>query len=587
MSEATVKSENSAANHKKGTSFRKRALRAVLPCLAVTFILCFFGPLDLTLNNASDLDYSPLRLLPYCAALWAGCFLVAWLVTALCKGIAHRVFVSLCTGAALALYIQGAFLNPDFGAMDGHAIDWASLRGQMIVSLIVWIVILAIPFIIRKFSKSAWRAFVTVIPAALLLMQAVPLGVNLINQAKEDSGKTEYYISTENMLKLGSEQNIVVFLLDRTTNWIVDEMIESQDAEFMSQFRDFTRYDNCNSVYMHTIPSLAAILTGGGDGEWDYRTQSISDFMNQLWGSGKAVSFYDMLKENGYEREIYALSNEIAGDLGVTADKFDNIHSGGNSRLMRKPLVDLAKLTLFRYLPTAFKSSFVIYSTDLNGLFRRENVMVDQWDFANNFNNGELTADLDKTFRFHYLQGSHPPYQINEAGQMLASYDQLDETLKLPQTTGFFKLLDSYIRELKRLGIYDNTMILIIADHGEASPEQPDQQPIFFVKNFNERHDEMITNHAPIEVQQQTLATIAAALNEDASPYGTPVWDTPEDLIIERHTTYIEGPHYQSGPFYEYTYTGDGSDLHAVYANSEYTSVWSPSMDLTENETRE
>ncbi len=310
--------------------------------------------------------------------------------------------------------------------------------------------------------------------------------------------------------------------------------------------------------------------------------------MDQIWQSEKAVSFYDMLEADGYEREIYALTNEIAGSLGVTADKFDNILSGsGNSRLTRKPLIALAKLTLFRYLPTAFKSPFVIYSTDLNGLFRQENVMVDQWDFVNNFNNGELTVDLDKTFRFYYLQGSHPPYQINEAGQMLASYDQLDETLKLPQTTGFFKLLDSYIRELKNLGIYDNTMILIIADHGEGSPDQPDQQPIFFVKNFNERHDEMQVNHAPIEVQQQFLATIAAAIDEDASLYGTPVWDTPEDLVIERHTTYIVGPHYQTGPFYEYTYIGDGSDLHAVYANNEYTSVWSPSMDSPEGSAKE
>ena len=214
--------------------------------------------------------------------------------------------------------------------------------------------------------------------------------------------------------------------------------------------------------------------------------------------------------------------------------------------------------------------------------------MVGQWDFVNNFNNGELTADLDKTFRFYYLQGSHPPYELNENGQMLTSSDDpFKDEFKLPQTTGFFKLLDSYIRELKRLGIYDNTIILIIADHGEASPEQPDQQPIFFVKNFNERHDEMQVSRAPIESQPQFLATIAAAIDEDASPYGTPVWDTPEDLVIERHTTYIEGPHYQSGPFYEYTYTGDGSDLHAVYANNEYTSVWSPSMDLAENGTRE
>ena len=572
-----------AVNHKKGTSFRKRALRAVLPCLAVTFILCFFGPLDLTLNNASDLDYSPLRLLPYCAALWAGCFLAAWIVTSLCKGIVHRGLVSLCTGAALALYVQGAFLNPDFGAMDGHDIDWTSLRGQMVVNIIIWIVILAIPFIIRKLSKSAWRAFVTVIPAALLLMQAVPLGVNLINQAKADSGKSDYYISTENMLKLGSEQNIVVFLLDRTTDWIIDEMIESQGIEFMSQFRDFTRYDNCNSVYMHTVPSIAAILTGGE--EWDYRTQSVYSYMDQIWQSEKADSFYALLKDAGYEREMYPLQYEVSTDIGKLSDKFENIlPRGENTRFNRSPFKALIKLTLFRYLPIAIKEPFVIYSTDIAGLFTEPNAMRDQWDFVTKFNSEHLSADFSKTFRFYYLQGAHNPYKIGENGKNITSANGS----KVQQITGFFKLFDDYIRELKALEIYDDTMIFIIADHGEPGMSRPDQQPIFFVKNFGERHGEMAVNHAPIEIQQQFLATIAAALDADSTLYGTPVWNTPEDLVIERHTTLVsDGIHPDNGPFYEYTYTGDGETLHELFANEEYTSVWDPKTDLGENDTRE
>ena len=579
-----------AVNHKKGTSFRKRALRAVLPCLAVTFILCFFGPLDLTLNNASDLDYSPLRLVPYCAALWAGCFLAAWIVTALCKGIAHRGLVSLCTGAALALYIQGAFLNPDFGAMDGHAIDWASLRGQMIVSLIVWVIILALPFIIRKFSKSAWRAFVTVIPAALLLMQAVPLCVNLINQAKADSGKTEYYISNENMLKLGSEQNIVVFLLDRTTNWIVDEMIEAHDAEFMSQFRDFTRYDNCNSDYMHTVPSIAALLTEGE--EWDYRAQTVYSYMDQSWQSEKADSFYALLKDGGYEREMYPLYYEIAKDLGVTADKFENVFARGETtRFNIKPFKSLIKLTLFRYLPTAMKKRFVVYSTDILGIISEPAAMYSHWDFVDLFNSGHLTADYSKTFRFYYLQGAHAPYQLNEDGTKLPGEetdDLYDEEMQVPQITGFFKLIDDYIRELKALDIYDDTMIFIISDHGEPYTEKPDQQPIFFVKNFNERHDEMNVSRAPIELQAQFLPTIVEGLGGDTSAYGTPVWDTPEDLVIERHTIFnADSINPDGGPFYEYTYTGDGETLHELFVNGEYISEWDPKTDLRENETRE
>ena len=590
MPETTVKPESSTGTNKKGASFRKRALRAVLPCLAVTFILCFFGPLDLTLNNASDLDYSPLRLLPYCAALWAGCFLAAWAVTALCKGIVHRGLVSLCTGAALALYVQGAFLNPDFGTMDGHAIDWASLRGQMLVNIIVWIVILAIPFIIRKFSKSAWRAFVTVIPAALLLMQAVPLCVSMINQSKTDSEKSNYYLSSENMLKLGSEQNIVVFLLDRTTNLYVDKMIEAQDAEFMSQFRDFTRYDNCNSLYLHTFPSLANIFTGGV--EWDYRTQTLYTYFDQIWQSDPAVSFYNYLKDEGYEREMYPLQNEVVSDIGTLSDKFENILlRGENTRFNLTPFKSLIKLTLFRYLPIAMKQRFMVYSTDILGILTEPVAFYSQWDFVDQFNNGNLSTDFSKAFRFYYLQGAHSPYQLGEDGKMLPGQrtdDKYDESLKLAQVTGFFKLIDNYIRELMTLNIYDNTMIFIIADHGNPFDKDDYQQPIFFVKNFNEHHDEMITSHAPIELQSQFLPTIVDGLGGDTSAYGTPVWNTPEDLVIERHVTHnTNAINRNNGPFYEYTYTGDGEVLHQLFVNGEYTSTWDAEKDLGGNDTRE
>ncbi len=580
MSEPTV-------NSKKGSSFRKRMLRALLPCLALTFILCFFGPLDLTLSNASELDYSPLLLLPYCAALWGGCFLAAWAVTALCKGIVHRGLVSLCTGAALALYLQGAFLNPDFGTMDGHAIDWEALRGQMIGNILIWVIILALPFIIRKVSKSAWRAFVAVIPAALLLMQGIPLCVSLIHQAQTDSGKTAYVLSSENMLKIGSEKNIVVFLLDRTSNWIVDEMIASNDAEFMYQFRDFTRFDNCNSAYMHTVPSVAAILTEGD--EWDYRTQKISTYLSQTWQSEKSNSFYALLKDEGYEREMYPLAYEVTKDLGTLSDKFENISARGeDARFHGKPFKQLIKLTLFRYLPVAMKQRFVIYSTDVLGIITEPITMHSQWDFVDQFSSDHLSADFTKVFRLYYLQGAHNPYELGADGKLSQTTGAATVEDKLLQVTGFFKLMDNYIRELKALKIYDDTMIFIIADHGEASPEMPDQQPIFFVKNFNERHDEMIINHAPIEVQAQFLPTIVEGVCGDASAFGTPVWDTPEDLVIERHTT-LNGDisSFNKGPFWEYTYSGDGAALHELYANEEYTSVWSVETDLKGNDTRE
>ena len=121
-----------AANFKSKTralligkkSVRERILTALFPALAVTFILLFFGPLDLSHIAETYVSYSVLDILLPCLKIWGIAFLALFLLLLIPGGKLHAHLSSLLTGLALAFYVQGNWLNIDLGVLDGYSVEW-------------------------------------------------------------------------------------------------------------------------------------------------------------------------------------------------------------------------------------------------------------------------------------------------------------------------------------------------------------------------------------------------------------------------------------------------------------------------------
>ena len=180
MPEKTSKPENTVNKilgfFRGKRTFPQRLKMAALPCLALSFTLLFFGPLDLAYLSREYVTWTAFDIFLPILGIWAAVFVCLWLFTSAIGGKAHAVLVSLWTGIAAAMYIQGAFLNPDLGTLDGHTIDWTSYRGQMLVGILVWLILLLIPHIVHAVNKRGWRIFVSVLCGALVIMQGVSFG---------------------------------------------------------------------------------------------------------------------------------------------------------------------------------------------------------------------------------------------------------------------------------------------------------------------------------------------------------------------------------------------------------------------------
>ena len=63
-------------------------------------------------------------------------------------------------------------------------------------------------------------------------------------------------------------------------------------------------------------------------------------------------------------------------------------------------------------------------------------------------------------------------------------------------------IVATYLQKLKDSGVYDNTAIMILSDHGynieDDDSSEKRQHPILFVKGVGEHYDELQISSAPI-----------------------------------------------------------------------------------------
>lgn len=566
--------------------FQKRLLLALGPSLALSFTLLFFGPLDLSYISRDYVTYSALDILPQTAVIMGTAFLALLLAASIPGGKVHAFLISVYSGLSLAFYLQGAFLNPDLGTLDGHTINWPSFSTKMVINLAIWFLILLIPHLVHYFSNRIWQRFVILISAALILMQAGSLAGKLLDQAKIDRDRpVSWYLSTENMLKTGSEKNITVFLLDTVSNSDITAMVE-KFPEQLNVMHDFTMYTNANSHYMFTVPSLVNLLTGQ---EWDCENESIRDYMNKAWSSDEAESFYLELKNQEFDRNVYLLLSEAANDPAVLKDSFSNLKSTDSGRkINRQAFLKLFKLSCYRYFPIALKPFFVIYTTDISNLLTADDAMSNEWELVSRMNEEGFTAGSAKNvFSFYYLAGTHKPYRIDERGRLISSDLEpkflTNYSEKEQQLSGFFYLISDYIRQLKENGLYDNTGIIILADHGNNEEAGADHQPIYMIKMPGETHGDMYIRTAPITIQDCFIPDVLSMAGVNENLTGIPSAQVPEEPA-ERWTrayaydeSYPPLPGASNNVMREYRYEGDADDLTDKWVSGEYTTI--PMLD--------
>jgi phosphoglycerol transferase MdoB-like AlkP superfamily enzyme len=157
------------------------------------------------------------------------------------------------------------------------------------------------------------------------------------------------------------------------------------------------------------------------------------------------------------------------------------------------------------------------------------------------------------------MHGAHTPYILSSDLEY-----KTDDSIDLEsQIRGCLKIVYEYIAQLKELGLYDSSTIIITADHGKGNVNTDTEitstsSPIIMVKGANEKSNSLIINESPV-TQAELISTIAKETGIDNSQYGK----TLDQITMEDNTEryYIETYSDQFEPWTKYVISGNVHDI--------------------------
>lgn len=448
--------------------FSERLITSGAAVLAFVFTFLMFGPFELFVSNMSYFVFSAKQLLPPIIIFGIAVLAVATVLFALLRGKIFNAVISLVLGITVAGYIQGNYINIDHGALDGTAVAWHDFKWQMLGNLLIWAVIILIPIIFCYFSRDVWKSFVRIVSLVLVVMQVfgtVYLVVKSAYQIKNDVSGDGYFECSE-QFKVSKNKNTIVFLLDRMDKKYMDKLL-AKDPELREKLSGFTYYKNFTGSYSRTFPSVTYLLSGK---KYNYDMPS-GEYMEKAM---RESTFFSSLASAGYETRLYTDTQYVAGNVENFGGTVKNAATSKGKAKPMKILSAMLDLSAYRYSPEAMKPYFHIYTDNITQkyIFGDKDGSVYTMDdaiFYKAFREKGVTLDDNAgDFIFYHLQGAHDPFTMNEKGEeVMFDYINYGEAM-YKQIRGDFKMIFSYIKQLKAAGVYDNTTIIITADHGRT-----------------------------------------------------------------------------------------------------------------------
>ena len=533
-----------------------RLRSAGLLSVAAGFMLFLYAPLEIYFNNKYEFWFDFYDLIPLCLLMFAVftgvSFLLAFIVSKINTRLYHG-FLTVYLIAFLCTYIQGNFMIGNLPHLDGSTVDWAQYSGLRIGSVALWVAVTVLVILtVKKLSltKVADAAgAVSGLISLVLLVTLVTLGFT--KQGLEH--KFSMINTTYGELEMSTDQNLVLLVLDTVDGDIMSQVIEHH-PEYKETLSDFTYYNNTMSAYPFTAYSVPYLFSG----EWYEDQEEFIEYAKRVY---REAPFFDDLEARGYRMGMY---EEEAYRLEESMLRFENMIDTTPTISSIAQFMKLEiKLVGFKYMPFDLKRFCLTIPAEFNSLEKTDDISdyelfsSDNQVFYTYLEKTPVTLTDDKCFRFIHLVGAHSPWhqdaQMNEIEN--GTYEQSIEAS--------MTIVATYLQKLKDSGVYDNTAIMILSDHGynieDDDSSEKRQHPILFVKGVGEHYDELQISSAPIS-QSDYLEAYTRLLD---GKQGDAIFDYKEGDARERRFLFYD--YDEPTHFYEYMQTGYAGDVDTMY----------------------
>lgn len=470
--------------------------------LAISFLLFLYAPVDLYCANVSEFWFDFSTLLITALGMFAACFavlMVLYLIAMLIHPYVYRIALAGGLTLFICTYIQGNFMIDKLPPLDGTTIKWENYTILRTEDLILWSVALLIVVLMYVFlKKDLFSRTVMYLSGGLTLMLLIT-AVSVVFTSGALQERARYQLGGDNEFVMSDEQNFIILVLDTVDSRTFAELLETH-PEYAAEFQDFTYFENTVGAYSCTERAVPYILSG----EWYENDEPFEDYMRRMY---RESPLFRTLQERGYRMEFY--DEELYLDDEI-AQMFSNVYRVDFelSSYVRfaKPLL---KLVGFRYAPFELKKKCIFKMAAIDELVKVENAQ-EKYSFSQQDHifksqldqRGISEQDTQAKFQFIHLNGAHVPFIYDENMNIIDEEEGTYEQTMLAVLSG----AGNYVEKLRGSGAYDNTVLIIMADHGyngmgEKEEDFLRQAALLLIKGRNEQHDTMQISEAPISYE--------------------------------------------------------------------------------------
>ena len=532
--QAKEPSKNRKAPYKP--PWKERLVYGLIAAFFFVFTIYFVAPLEIVAGASNDLVYSMgdvwwTLLLPD-----LGIIIGITLVLTLLRGRAFSIGLALVFAVGLCAYVQALFPNVGLPAANGDTIVWSDYMDMQIISSIVWLVIIIGLLVFAILRSRRAQGVVAIVAVCLVIVQGVGLVSLMFTPAasgQAEAADAKVVMTEDQLYTVNPNHNVIVFILDTYDTAYLKRIEKDFNPDILDGFLGFTNYENATSAMIPTRFAIPEMLTG----QMPRYDESYETWVAERY---ERSTFLEDIYDANYSIGLYTDSMRIASlpedEQRAITDKTVNIHSLPNSMMDYWGCVySLYQMGQYRDVAWPFKWAFWYYTDQINrqivlgdeATAPDETVyLIDDVRYYNRLCDFGLTledGDYDGAFRFIHLLGSHYPFSYDEEANFIGD----DESNVFRQSQGALHIVYEYIDQLKELGVYENTTIIVTADHGywtiTLDPIEETSTPIMFVKPEQSAEADaqpMITDEKPVS-HLDLQATILDAMGLDYSEYSS------------------------------------------------------------------
>lgn len=540
---------------------------ALLVTFGLAYMAVIFGPSEVFFANVSEFEFVYSEFIGLLILIASAISLILALIITFMPEKVYNILISAEFGIGVAGYLQVMFLNKKLDLLGLNPEGYQVGFGRQIGNACIWAIIMMLVIVFAFLKHDLWKKMVTYVSLVLLCIQLTAL-FSLCLTAKEEAyhrADTTWYLSGENQYVVSADKNVIVIVLDFFSNQYIPKM-ESKYPGSLDYLHDFTYYNNMDCTYFGTFPSLAHMLTGQ-----EVKTDmSTNEWFVEIWENDKTQEFYKEAHEQNFVTNVYTPDGRyLCGNnsRSLLEGAVSNIVNASKQveisyELLLKTMI---KMSAYRMAPEVMKPYFYTNMNEYENIvtMKENKIDNDNYEFYESLLSKGLSVDENSNYYIvQHLGGPHV-YDTDENGYYKEN-STLEETTK-----GCMVIVEEYLNQLKNLEVYDDATIIITTDHGGKY----DSQGIFFIKQPEEKHEEMIVTNAPASYRE-FIPTIAEALGLDPMKYGQTIYDFKEDELRER-TVWIrafdskyptvpcctDDKEGESNVYYGYTYIGGMAEL--------------------------